>query len=217
MTDDYYDGKTPFPNDITITLKPHGNIGNIGKHSYGLELVTFHAWDDKTSFFIGRFCSLASCNFFLGGNHHSNLIAQGMFRQKYFSNIDLAKSESERLYDLEKIETKGNIEVGNDVWIGNFATVLSGVKIGDGAIIGANTTVTKDVPPYAIVVGNPGKIVKYRFADAVVDKLLKLSWWEFDDEMINNLLPILLNEPTQENLEKLLIDTEGLKRFKQKL
>lgn len=68
--------------------------------------------------------------------------------------------------------------VGNDVWIGTGSTILNGLKIGNGAIVGANTIVTKDVPPYAIIVGNPGKIVKYRFEKKIIDRLLDLNWWD---------------------------------------
>lgn len=74
--------------------------------------------------------------------------------------------------------------IGNDVWVGTNATILNGIKIGDGAVIGANTIVTKDVPPYAIIVGNPGKIIKYRFEDRIIEKLLDLKWWDLPMEII---------------------------------
>jgi serine acetyltransferase len=79
---------------------------------------------------------------------------------------------------------KGDIVIENDVWIGAKSTIMSGVKIGNGAVIGATTTVTKDVPPYAIVVGNPGKIVKYRFTEKQIELLLKISWWDWNEDKI---------------------------------
>ena len=79
---------------------------------------------------------------------------------------------------------KGDIRIGNDVWIGQKANILSGITIGDGAIIGAGTVVTKNVPPYAIVVGNPGVIKKYRFPQEWIDKLLMIAWWNWDDYLI---------------------------------
>jgi serine acetyltransferase len=79
---------------------------------------------------------------------------------------------------------KGDIIVGNDVWIGAKSTIMSGVNIGNGAVIGSNSTITKDVPPYAIVVGNPGKIVKYRFTEKQIESLLKISWWDWTEDRI---------------------------------
>ena len=88
-----------------------------------------------------------------------------------------------RLFDSEKsnVTSKGPIIVGNDVWIGRRAMILSGVNIGDGAVIGASAVVAKDVPPFAVVVGNPGRIVKYRFAAEDIDLLLSLKWWDWPD------------------------------------
>ena len=81
---------------------------------------------------------------------------------------------------------KGDINVGNDVWIGATSTIMSGITIGDGAIIGAGAIITKDVPPYAIVVGNPGKVVKYRFTEEQIELLLKISWWNWDEDKIKD-------------------------------
>lgn len=91
--------------------------------------------------------------------------------------------------------------IGNDVWIGFGATVLNGVTIGDGAIIAAGAVVTKDVPPYAIVGGNPAHVIKYRFSKEVVEKLLALQWWNYGSDILDGLpiddvekaLPMLRN------------------------
>lgn len=79
------------------------------------------------------------------------------------------------------IPQKTDVVIGNDVWIGMFAIINRGVKIGDGAVIAAGAIVTKDVPPYAIVGGNPAKIIKYRFSEDIIDKLLKIKWWNWDE------------------------------------
>jgi hypothetical protein len=79
---------------------------------------------------------------------------------------------------------KGDIKIGNDVWIGATSTIMSGVTIGDGAVIGAGSTITKDVPPFAIVAGNPGKIVKYRFTEEQIEKLLQIAWWDWGEDKI---------------------------------
>ena len=81
------------------------------------------------------------------------------------------------------------VTVGNDVWIGARAIIMDGIKIGDGAIIGANSVVTKDVPPYAIVAGCPAKLIRYRFSEDVINKLLELCWWDYPKEFIVNNLP----------------------------
>ena len=81
-------------------------------------------------------------------------------------------------------DNKGNITIGNDVWIGYEAVILSGVTIGDGAIIGTRSVVTKDVPPYTIVGGAPARVIKKRFSDDVIEKLLKIKWWNWPVEKI---------------------------------
>ncbi len=87
--------------------------------------------------------------------------------------------------------TKGDTVIGNDVWIGYNATILAGVKIGDGAIIGTNATVTKDVEPYSIVGGNPAKEIKKRFSEQDIDILLRVQWWHWDIEKITRHIQLL--------------------------
>ena len=83
---------------------------------------------------------------------------------------------------------KGQINIGNDVWIGVSSYILNGVTIGDGAIVAAYSIVTKDVPPYALVAGNPAQIKKYRFSPEIIRKLLKIKWWDWDVETVLNRL-----------------------------
>jgi acetyltransferase-like isoleucine patch superfamily enzyme len=97
---------------------------------------------------------------------------------------------------------KGDINIGNDVWVGAKSTIMSGVKIGDGSIIGAGTTVTKDVPPYSIVVGNPGKIVKYRFDENQIEKLLKISWWDWTEDRIKTEAMNMWSDKIDEFIER---------------
>ncbi|MFP3846992.1 CatB-related O-acetyltransferase, partial [Priestia filamentosa] len=98
---------------------------------------------------------------------------------------------------------KEKCEIGNDVWIGANSTILRGVSIGDGAVIGANSVVTKDVPPYAIVIGNPAKVVKFRFEKHIIEKLLKLKWWNFEDEFIRKNCDLFSREPDNRVLEEI--------------
>ena len=90
-------------------------------------------------------------------------------------------------------KTKGNVIIGNDVWIGMNVFILSGVTIGDGAVVGAGALVSKDVPPYAIVGGNPAKIIRYRFDPQTIKKLLSIAWWNWSDDEIIKAMPFLLS------------------------
>lgn len=92
------------------------------------------------------------------------------FRKKYFEN-----------------SSKSLPIIGNDVWMGFGVIVLNGVTIGDGAVVGAGAVVTKDVPPYAVVGGNPARIIKYRFNDKMIEKLLELKWWEYGPDIVVGL------------------------------
>jgi len=135
---------------------------------------------------IGAFCSIASgVKIFLGGEHHAEWITTYPFHVKW---------PAAKTIPLRGKTTKGDVEIGNDVWIGRDVLILSGVKIGDGAVIGARAVVASDIPPYAVAVGNPAKIIKKRFDDQTIQRLLKLKWWEWDDNRITRALPMLLSE-----------------------
>jgi serine acetyltransferase len=97
-------------------------------------------------------------------------------------------------------KTKGDVLIGNDVWIATESIIMSGVNIGDGAVIGARAVVTKNVPPYTIVAGNPAVVVKQRFDDNTINQLLEIKWWNWDESRIKKALPLLLNN----DIEKFL-------------
>jgi carbonic anhydrase/acetyltransferase-like protein (isoleucine patch superfamily) len=84
------------------------------------------------------------------------------------------------------------VRIGNDVWIGAKATILSGVAVGDGAVIGARSVVARDVPPYGIVVGNPARFIRKRFTDDIIRQLLEIRWWDWDVARVRQFLPLLL-------------------------
>ncbi len=124
--------------------------------------------------FIGKFCMIASDVKFImnGGNHLSDALSAYPFAVfgKDWKNAMAGKQYPQ----------KGDIHIGNDVWIGYNATIMSGVTIGDGAIIAANSTVVKDVEPYSIAGGNPACEIKKRFSDTVISNLLAIKWWDWD-------------------------------------
>jgi virginiamycin A acetyltransferase len=126
---------------------------------------------------IGKFCSIASDVKFImnGGNHRTDWLTNYPF--PIFQNgWEIAMPE--------EWPNKGDTIIGNDVWLGYNATIMPGIKVGDGAIIATNSVVTKDVPPYAMVGGNPAKIIRKRFDEETISKLLEVRWWDWDIEKI---------------------------------
>ena len=140
--------------------------------------VKYHFDFTGDQLIIGKFCMIASDAKFImnGANHLSNAISTYPF--SIFGN------GWENAMEGKAYPNKGNIEIGNDVWIGYNATIMAGVKIGDGAIIATNATVVSDVKPYTIVGGNPAKEIKKRFSPEIIERLLKLQWWNWDIEKI---------------------------------
>ena len=140
--------------------------------------VKYHFDFTGDQLIIGKFCMIASDVKFImnGANHLSNAISTYPF--SIFGN------GWENAMEGKAYPNKGNIEIGNDVWIGYNATIMAGVKIGDGAIIATNATVVSDVKPYTIVGGNPAKEIKKRFSPEIIERLLKLQWWNWDIEKI---------------------------------
>jgi virginiamycin A acetyltransferase len=103
---------------------------------------------------------------------------------------------------IEQLPFKGDTVIGNDVWIGQNVTIMPGIKIGDGAIIAANSTVVKSVEPYTIYGGNPAKFIKKRFSDEKIEFLLKLQWWNWSEEEIFNNLEMLTSKAGLEQFMK---------------
>jgi len=134
---------------------------------------------------IGKYCMIASDVIFImnGANHLTDAVSTYPFA--IFGN------GWESAMDGKSYPTKGDTIIGNDVWIGYGATIMPGVKIGDGAIIATKSVVTKDVAPYSIVGGNPAREIKKRFSDKAIEKLLKMQWWDWSPEKITKNLGML--------------------------
>lgn len=143
---------------------------------------------------IGKFCMIASNVTFImnGANHLSKSISSYPFAV-------FGKDWSHAM-DGKKYPTKGDTIIENDVWIGYGSTIMPGVKIGNGCIIAANSTVTKDFEPYSIVGGNPAQIIRKRFTNKQISKLLSLKWWDWDIDKITRNVQTL----TSCNLEKFI-------------
>ena len=156
----------------------------LGEFSYGTIGIINFDYEDCPIVRTGKFCSFAGgISMLLNANHRSDTISTYPFKEFGWRNAINNNRYSKKVPSI-----------GNDVWIGCNVTILSGASIGDGAIIGANTTVTKDVPPYSIVCGNPGVVKKYRFTPEQITELLKYPWWNLQKTQIeDHIIPIMDN------------------------
>lgn len=210
-------GKEPDPYNIhpvsgyenEIYIKPTISNPNIivGEFSYiadsNFENHVTHLYEwNNDKLIIGKFCQIASGVEFVmnGANHQMNAVSTFPFYTLEGWNMKPPA--------IEDLSLKGDTVIGNDVWIGQNATILPGVHIGDGAIIGANSVVGRNISPYSIVVGNPVRVIRKRFDDEMIDLLLKFKWWDKSIEEINSLIPVLTCgdiQKVKEQIEKLIV------------
>ena len=165
------------------------NVENFEKN------VKYHFDFTGDKLIIGKFCMIASDVKFImnGANHLTDAMSTYPFA--VFGN------GWEHAMEGKTYPQKGNITIGNDVWIGYNATIMAGVTIGDGAIIATNATVIKDVAPYSIVGGNPAKEIRKRFSEGVIAKLLELKWWNWDIEKITKNVQHLTHNKIEKFIE----------------
>jgi acetyltransferase-like isoleucine patch superfamily enzyme len=169
----------------------------IGKYSYivNKDQANILFRDSNCELHIGNFCSIGTdLTVFLGGNHRVDWTTTypfGHINQKVFDKFDGKGHPC----------SKGDVVIGNDVWIGSHVTIMSGVIIGDGAVVGTRSVVAKNVPPYAIVAGNPAKIIKMRFPENIIKELLNIKWWNWEDELINEMSPLLCSDDISKFIE----------------
>lgn len=147
--------------------------------------VTHHYEWNNDKLIIGKFCQIAAGVEFVmnGANHQMNAVSTFPFY-----TLEGWDMKTPAAADMPY---KGDTVIGNDVWIGQNAVILPGVHIGDGAIIGLNSVVAGDVPPYTIVTGNPAKKIRKRFDDELIELMLRFKWWDKSIEEINSLIPLL--------------------------
>lgn len=160
---------------VKIYSPSHISESNIGNYSY----IATNSYISKTN--IGKFCSIGP-NLVCGWGIHPT---DGISTSPMFYST--RKQNGISLSDTDKIEERKPINIGNDVFIGANVTVLDGVTIGDGAVIGAGAVVSKDIPPYAIAVGCPIKIIRYRFDEEKKNALRKIKWWNFNEEKLKQV------------------------------
>lgn len=142
---------------------------------------------------IGNFCSIARGTAIQEHNHDIECITTYFIKHRIF----------DERYGIDAV-SKGSITIGNDVWIGTQTTILTGVTIGDGAVIAANSVVTTDVPAYAIVGGTPAKVIKYRFSEEIIAELLELKWWDWDIDRIKSHKALFYGGLTLDKLQKVI-------------
>jgi chloramphenicol O-acetyltransferase type B len=144
----------------------------VGRHTYGVTEFTVFNATAENPVVIGSFSSIADGVQIHGETHHANDQASTYpFRLRLQGRAEPSRG-------------RGKVVIGNDVWVGARAIVLSNVTIGDGAVIGAGAIVTKDVSPYAIVAGNPAQLIRYRFAPDIIAQLQAIRWWDWPDDKI---------------------------------
>ena len=186
---------------------PHKNIRKtvigkspvkVGRFTYGHENIAVMQWGEGCPLGIGAFCSIAdNVQIFLGGNHRTDWITTFPFGHIFQKDLGGENIQGHPA-------TNGGVSIGNDVWIGRGATIMSGISIGDGAVIAANSTVVKNAPPYSIVGGNPARHLKFRFSDEIISLLLELKWWELSIEEIKKLVSELSGPPNTSKLKELI-------------
>jgi virginiamycin A acetyltransferase len=185
-----------------IIKNPNINVGDFTCYDDFVDVnnfeknVKYHFDFIGDKLIIGKFCMIASDVKFImnGANHLTTAISSFPFA--------VFGEDWKNAMDGKEYPNKGDTEIGNDVWIGFNSIIMPGIKIGDGAIIGANSTVTKSVEPYSIVGGNPAKEIKKRFSKERIELLLKIKWWNWEIEKITANVQNL----TSENIESLELE-----------
>jgi acetyltransferase-like isoleucine patch superfamily enzyme len=183
------------PNSVKLVGKSHVTVGNF---TYGHENISVLQWNEGAPLEIGSFCSIAkNVEIFLGGNHRTDWITTFPFGHIFQEELGGVNIQGCPV-------SKGGVFIGNDCWIGRGVTIMSGISIGDGAVIAANSTIVKNVQPYQIVGGNPARHLKLRFSEEIISLLLELKWWDLPIQEIKKLTAELSMPPEVSKLRDLI-------------
>jgi chloramphenicol O-acetyltransferase type B len=170
----------------------------VGKWSYGNPKI--YRWNWKDKIYIGSFCSIGpEVKIIIGGNHRTDWITTSPLPAETF-NFDNTFANALKIKNFNT--SKGDLIIKNDVWIGGFSIIFSGVTLGNGCVIAAGSVVTKDVKPYTIVGGNPAKFIRNRFNKKQSRFLNESRWWDLEDKKINFLSKYLLNRNVSDFIKK---------------
>ncbi len=180
-----------------------GNTAHFGRNSINtLRLADFFmnlVNRGEATLSVGAFCEAAGNTRILAGGEHRN---DRVFNHSLIHLPDIQDSLKQRHLPLVYPFSKGTLNIGNNVVISTSVTILSGVTIGDGAVIGAGSVVTKDVPPFAIVAGNPAQVIRYRFEKPVIEKLLEIRWWDFEYSYLRENIDHLVGDEVDAIVER---------------
>ena len=170
----------------------------VGKWSYGSPKI--YRYNSKNKIYIGNFCSIGpEVKIIIGGNHRTDWVTTSPLPDENF-NFDNTFANARKIKNFNL--SKGDLFIKNDVWIGAFSIILSGITLGNGCVIAAGSVVTKDVKPYTIVGGVPAKFLRSRFNKKQSKFLNESGWWDLEDEKINFLSQYLLNKNVSEFINK---------------
>lgn len=177
------------PQPRRLDERPDLKAFDIGKYSWGH--LTVANRNPGCTLTIGRYCSFAfGVEVFLGGEHRVDFVST--YRFGAYPPFD----ERYRPDDQTAI-SRGDVTIGNDVWVGRGAMILSGVTLGDGVVVGAGSVVRQSAPPYAIVVGNPARTAGFRFPAEQIEALLRIKWWEWDEDRVVDALDLIMSDDVQ--------------------
>jgi len=174
---------------------PGMDLTEIGYGTYGSQHLIIHRWNSLNRLKIGKYCSIAdSIHIFLGGNHDISAVSTYPFG-----------TDAEELIGPREGHPKsnGDINIGNDVWIASNVSIMSGIKIGDGAVIAAFSHVVKDVKPYEVVGGNPAKHISFRVPEEDIEELIKIAWWDWPKKKILSNRELLVSAYSKDTIGQL--------------
>ncbi len=175
----------------TNSLQRRNPNYHIGNHTYGNPRI--YSWGEGATLKVGSYCSIAAnVKIFLGGEH----------RLDWVTTYPFSDLNPKYKHIKGHPTSKGDVNIGNDVWIGTEAIIMSGVNIGDGAVIAARAVVTKNVQPYSICGGNPARFIKNRFDEETINELLRIRWWDMSQDQIDLLIPYMLDSNIKRFIQK---------------